>query len=321
MYYIAGVLGDNTYLVGDTKDGVKEKYTYNQVRDFVLNGLKIRGTSYSDRESLRTKGFWNIKAVDINYIIDIKEGHYYSITVRNFNRDSVYSFTGYCMSIDYSEDLLMFTDIEGSSRRFQYEYIVAFKEVRVNKSIQGLMSEMKSLQLQANSIKLEMKRLEDEYREIQDKIEGIPSKFAALSSHITVDDFRKIVMNNISDSLLRQINMCNYRFSVPSQVAYNDTDIFLTFTEIVYLSGKESFVNSRTLEINTSSDEYKNAINHYRDVYKRKKLDVNTSLESNLVSLDGRGKFLYQQWYKFSFRGIELTEENAIKFAKSVGGR
>lgn len=310
MYYIASVLGDNTYLVGDTKDGVKEKYTYNQVRDFVLSGLKISGTHYQDRESLRTKGFWSIEAVDINYTVDVKEGHYYSITIRNFNRE-IYSFTGYCMSIDYSEDWLVFTDIEGNNRRFQYGCIVAFKEVRVNKSIQGLMSEMKSLQLQADSIKSEIKRLEAEYREVQNKINDIPSKFASLSSHITVYDFIRVVMSNINDSLSRQISMCGYRFSAPSEVSYTDTDIFLTFADVVYLSGR----------VDKSSDEYKNAITHYRDIYSRKTLSISTDLQSNLVSLDGRGKYLYQQWYKFSFRGIELTEENAIKFAKSIGGR
>ena len=71
MFYISRKLNDYVYEVTDSKDGVAELYTYNQLIDFVNNGIKIQGI-YDDiivEYSGKSSPYLGVERTDISHPI------------------------------------------------------------------------------------------------------------------------------------------------------------------------------------------------------------------------------------------------------------
>lgn len=322
MFYISSKKGDK-YGITDTSDGVEEFYTESRIVDMVLQGLRVDGCSYSSNEDLRKTGhFWSIE-VRQHKRVGIKVNKYYNIKAKKmklgYDSDKEYQFQGYCLSIDYSsKDVITFITLDAKSINILNNSIISYSEISINNEyIKSIMKEYKSLSELLVAKKSQLKNLEQEVRDISKKLNSLPSKLLAYDGQITLDEFKKLVIDNLNPCLKDSLTASGYKMTTPDCVFYSDNSIYFTFRKMLGHAKDCKFARQRydsSFELtDTSSDAYNRCLSAIRLNNK-----INTSLpfKDDLIIIDYT--VYYQAYYEIVLPNKPLTRDLALSFAKGI---
>lgn len=311
MYYISSKSNDK-YGVTDTKDGVEEFYSYNQIRDIILSGLRIKGCSWGSNEDLRKSGFWSIDVEPAYPILRIKPNKYYRIRYNNGE------FTGLCTKIDSSEyDIIYFMKLDGNICKIRNSEISDFKEVHnVDSRVNQLINEKNNILNLIELKKSQIKQLECEIRQLKSQSDNMSASFLALDGRIPWDKFVSIVIANMG-GLKYKLQSKGYKLASPYMVGIEDNTIYFTRTEYIGNANNYDFMYQEYdgvyfLVDNASSySSYKSCLSLFRN-----KLDCNLKYDECIINSEY--KVLHQSWYKISVSPDNITESYAIKLGKSL---
>ena len=317
MFYISSKK-NNTYGVTDTSDGIEEFYTIEQLKELILQGFRIKGCSYRDREDLKKNGFWGIEVQEKRNKVSIKVGRYYNFKFRD-KWDGINQCMGYCSKIDSSEyDFVYFILMDGSSIRVAYDNIIDFKEARnINKDLRDLVSMRLQISQAVEQKTNQIDILKQEIYKLNEQLKNMSAKFLAAQGQITWNDFVNIVLLNMDKQLRWDLKKTGYELATPYMVNIDDNSIYFTRESCVghyrnYKFVYEEYDCTVHMESNAEKDP------KYQSCLKNNRKTIHTNLPFEESLYVSEYTIMYQGWYKIIVPNEPLTKELAIKIGKSL---